>query len=66
MLPSAEDEHVPKTIDFEKLVSRWKAFCAPSVASELSGLIPGANHTVDQAEAQEWVADRVVRFLEGV
>lgn len=63
IVPSEKDEHVPEYVDFGKLVTRWKSFCRPGIASELSGLIPGANHTVDQAEGREWLADRVVKFL---
>jgi len=63
IVPSEKDEHVPAGVDFEKLIARWKSFCRPGVASEFSGLIPTANHTVDQAEGQQWLADRVVKFL---
>ena len=66
LLPSAEDEHVPKSIDVRKNIDRWMRCCAPGIASELSDLIPGANHTVDQPEAQAWMTDRVVRFLQGL
>ena len=65
-MPSAEDEHVPKTIDVPGLMGRWKGFCRPGVYNELSGLIPGANHRVDNPDGQEWLADRVVRFLSEV
>ncbi|KAK3331962.1 hypothetical protein B0T19DRAFT_414328 [Cercophora scortea] len=66
IVPSAEDEFVPGTIDVAALVKRWESFCLPGMASELSGLIPGANHRVDDARAQEWLAERVVRFLAGL
>lgn len=64
VLPSAEDQYVPKTVDFEKLLARWKSF-SPSMSS-LSGLIPGANHTVDAQAAQDWLGDRVVSFLKSL
>lgn len=63
ILPSEKDEWVPAEIDMMGLVNKWKSFCKPGVASELSGLIPGANHRVDNADGQEWLADRVARFL---
>ena len=63
ILPSEKDEWVPGNIDVIWLVNKWKSFCKPGVASELSGLIPGANHAVDDAEAQKWLADRVAAFL---
>lgn len=61
VVPSAEDEYIPETVDFVKLLAKWKSFC-PSM-SDLSGLIPGANHTVNPPSSQEWLADRVVSFL---
>lgn len=53
IVPSGEDQYVPANVDVEKLVARWKSFCRPGVASEFSGLIPTANHTVDQPEGRE-------------
>ncbi|KAL2024432.1 hypothetical protein VTK56DRAFT_8243 [Thermocarpiscus australiensis] len=63
ILPSEKDEWVPSEIDVIGLVNRWKSFCKPGVASALSGLIPGADHRVEEAAAQEWLADRVATFL---
>ncbi|KAK0722864.1 hypothetical protein B0T26DRAFT_674511 [Lasiosphaeria miniovina] len=63
IVPSGEDEFVAGHIDVPQLVVKWKKACAPGIASDLSGLIPGANHSVDSPDAQEWLADRVVRFL---
>ena len=66
VVPSEKDEHVPENIDFEKLLTRWKGFCRPGVFSELSGIIPGASHRVKGAESQDWLADRVVKFLQSL
>lgn len=63
VLPSEKDEYVPQTIDVVANIARWKTFCAPGIYSDLSGLIPGAGHSVEQADAQLWMADRVIRFL---
>ncbi|KAK3302201.1 uncharacterized protein B0T15DRAFT_542245 [Chaetomium strumarium] len=63
ILPSEKDEWVPPQIDVVGLVNRWKRFCKPGVASECSGLIPGANHRVENADGQHWLAERVARFL---
>ncbi|GAB1320454.1 hypothetical protein MFIFM68171_10664 [Madurella fahalii] len=63
ILPSEKDEWVPKKIDVVGLVKRWKSFCKPGIVSGLSGLIPGANHRVEDAAAQEWLAERVAGFL---
>jgi hypothetical protein len=65
VVPSGKDEYVPSHINVEHLIERWKGFCqAPGGISALSGLIPEANHTVDQPDSQEWIATRVVKFLE--
>ncbi|KAH8890920.1 duf1749 domain-containing protein [Thozetella sp. PMI_491] len=63
ILPSGQDQYVPSSVDVPSMVARWKTFCKPGIASELSGLIPGANHQVEQPEAREWLADRVIQFL---
>ena len=63
VLPSEEDEWVPRGIDVMGLVKRWEGFCRPGIASAHSGLVPGANHRVDNAAGQQWLADRVARFL---
>jgi hypothetical protein len=62
-VPSEKDECVPAEIDVMRMVRKWKNFCKPGIASELSGLIPGANHRVDNDVGQEWLVDRVARFL---
>lgn len=64
VVPSAEDQYVPETVNFEKLLAKWKSFC-PSM-SDLSALIPGANHTVDAQESQDWLGSRVVSFLKSL
>ena len=66
IVPSEKDEHVPGHIDVPGLVSKWTAACKPGVASGLSGLIVGANHRVEYAEGQDWLSDRVARFLKEV
>jgi pimeloyl-ACP methyl ester carboxylesterase len=66
ILPSEKDEWVPKDIDVAGLVDRWKRFCKPGIASDLSGPIPGANHRVEDATAQQWLSRRVAAFLGGV
>jgi hypothetical protein len=63
ILPSENDEHVPEGIDFKKLMARWMSVCKPGVASDLSALIPKANHCVDGDEAQAWLSERVIAFL---
>ncbi len=66
LVPSGDDEHVPKSIDVGKSLSRWSSFCSPGIFSPLSGLIPGANHNVAKPEAQRWLANRVTQFLQSL
>ncbi|KAK1999841.1 DUF1749-domain-containing protein [Colletotrichum falcatum] len=62
VLQSAEDEFVPAKIDKQALVDSWKKRSLK--VHELSGLIPGASHTVKNADSQQWLAERVVQFLQ--
>lgn len=61
IVPSAQDEYVPPSVDFEELLAKWKSYCP--MASDLCALIPDAGHTVKPESSQEWLAERVVRFL---
>ncbi|KAK4179264.1 hypothetical protein QBC36DRAFT_322936 [Triangularia setosa] len=68
ILPSERDEWMPfAPAEAEGMIKRWAKFCKPGVASEFSGLIPGANHRVDNAESnpggERWLVERVDRFL---
>ncbi|KAJ4304345.1 hypothetical protein N0V88_001958 [Collariella sp. IMI 366227] len=63
IMPSEKDEWVSPRLDVLDLVEKWVSFCKPGIASELSGLIPGANHRVDNEDGQSWLADCVARFL---
>jgi pimeloyl-ACP methyl ester carboxylesterase len=63
ILPSEKDEWVPAGTNVMGLVRKWMGFCKRGIVSELSGLIPGANHRVDNEAGQQWLADRVARFL---
>lgn len=63
-MPSAEDEYVPAWVDFKELLGRWKSHCP--LVSDLSALIPGAGHTVNPPSSQEWLAERVVSFLQSL
>ncbi|UKZ81272.1 hypothetical protein TrVFT333_009044 [Trichoderma virens FT-333] len=62
VLHSEEDEFVPARVDQAALNKRYQA--ASSFVSPLSGLIPGTGHTVWHEEAQEWLAGRVIEFLQ--
>ncbi|CCT71243.1 uncharacterized protein FFUJ_08703 [Fusarium fujikuroi IMI 58289] len=61
VLHSGEDEFVPGRIDQAASNNRYKTL--NPVVSRLSGLIPGASHTVDQPQAQEWLSKTVIEWL---
>jgi hypothetical protein len=63
VLPSAEEEHIPKSINMRELMERWSGFCQPGIMSDLSALVPGANHSIDDTEAQQWFCRCVASFL---
>ncbi|KAK4639113.1 hypothetical protein QC761_705190 [Podospora bellae-mahoneyi] len=64
ILPSEKDEWVPfKPAQVQSTVQKWASFCKPGVVSEFSGLIPGANHRVDNTEGEKWLVERVGKFL---
>jgi hypothetical protein len=65
ILPSGEEEYVPAHVDKAALLERWMSLVDTKI-SPYSGLIPGANHTVDDPAAQEWMCRTVIRFLEGL
>jgi hypothetical protein len=64
IVPCAQDELVPPVINREQLLARWIESCPLGMASEFSGLIPGADHAVSQPQAQSWLSNVVVKFLE--
>lgn len=63
-LHSEKDEFVPEDIDQKVLNQRYKD--ASPMVSELSGLIPNTGHTVENAEAREWLGEKVAQFLESL
>ncbi|KAI0115194.1 DUF1749-domain-containing protein [Daldinia grandis] len=66
ILHSGNDEYVPSSIDKDALIRHWKTLCRPGIASELSGTIPGAGHRVEEPEAEEWLVNTVVKFLQSI
>ena len=64
VLHSANDEYVPKSVSKMALVDRWTKFSEH--INNMSGLIPGAGHSVQEDEAQKWLAGHVVEFLSNI
>jgi pimeloyl-ACP methyl ester carboxylesterase len=66
ILHSGNDEFIPGSVDKEGLVKHWRELCEPGIASELSGIIPGAGHRVEEPEAEKWLCDTVTKFLQSI
>ncbi|KAK8114827.1 hypothetical protein PG999_006896 [Apiospora kogelbergensis] len=63
ILHAALDRYIDPSVDKKAQIDDWKALCNPGVASDFSGVIPGAGHSVRQPEGEEWLVNTVVRFL---
>lgn len=63
ILHSDMDRYVDPSVDKKAQIEGWKALCNPGIASDLSGVIPGAGHSVRQPEGEKWLVDTVVKFL---
>ncbi|KAK8081520.1 hypothetical protein PG996_000301, partial [Apiospora saccharicola] len=63
VLHSGIDRYVDPSMDKQAQIDGWKALCNPGIASDLSGVIPGAGHSVRQPEGEKWLVDNVVKFL---
>ncbi|KAK6866154.1 hypothetical protein PG995_002682 [Apiospora arundinis] len=63
ILHSAEDRYIDPSVDKKAQIEGWKALCIPGIVSDLSGVIPGAGHSVRQPEGEEWLVNTVVKFL---
>lgn len=61
VLHSGNEEYVPSHISQEALSQRYQK--ANPLVSSLSGLIPNANHAVEDEDARQWLAERVSQFL---
>ncbi|KAK0732472.1 hypothetical protein B0T21DRAFT_334657 [Apiosordaria backusii] len=66
ILPAEKDEMVPALVDRQALLERWVAAAPKGIVSELSGFVPDADHVVSSPDAQKWLAERVVKFLEAI
>ncbi|KAJ4153202.1 hypothetical protein LMH87_009701 [Akanthomyces muscarius] len=64
VLHSEEDEYVPVHVNQDALRKLYRE-ASPQV-SPLSGSIPDASHTVQNANGREWLAKTVVKFLQSL
>ncbi|KAF6822813.1 hypothetical protein CPLU01_11780 [Colletotrichum plurivorum] len=64
LLPGEQDELVLPSVDKKELLERWIKACPERTVSQLSGLVPEADHAISDPEAQAWVGATVRRFLE--
>ncbi|KAK8041886.1 hypothetical protein PG993_006409 [Apiospora rasikravindrae] len=63
ILHSGEDRYMDPSRDKKAQIDGWKALCNPGIASDLSGVIPGAGHSVRQPKGEQWLVNTVVKFL---
>ena len=63
IMPSENDEMIPSAVNKRVLLQRWVKASPSDLVSQLSDLVPGADHTLSAIEAQQWFSERVVRFL---
>jgi hypothetical protein len=70
VLYSGNDQYVPKWLDKEKLLKRWRAAADKSTRKvwddERSGVVPGATHRLgnaDEADARHDLVTRVAEYL---
>ncbi|AQZ15039.1 (ZYRO0F07040g) [Zygosaccharomyces parabailii] len=63
VLENENDEYVPKRVDKEALLNRWKAVSKPNCWSKNSGIVKGSTHLVVQPESQADLFRRVTAFL---
>ncbi|OAG07604.1 DUF1749-domain-containing protein [Paraphaeosphaeria sporulosa] len=66
LLPGEEDELVPPSVNKKELLDRWVQACPEGTVSELSGLVPEADHEISKPEAQEKVCDLIQGFLDAL
>ncbi|KAF6790025.1 hypothetical protein CSOJ01_14645 [Colletotrichum sojae] len=64
LLPGEQDELVLPSVDKKDLLERWIKGCPEGTVSQLSRLIPKADHAISDPDAQAWVGSTVRRFLE--
>jgi pimeloyl-ACP methyl ester carboxylesterase len=65
VLYSGNDQYVPEFVDKEKLVGRWRAAREAIGATLEGGIVPGANHNLQDVPASvtEDLVNRVREFL---
>lgn len=61
VLHSEKDQYVPEGVNQTALNKKYQA--ANRHISPLSCVVPGANHAVEEPEAQKFLSKRVVEFL---
>ena len=63
IMPSEDDEMMPPAFPKSALLRRWFRASPAGLVSELSGVVPGADHALSAVDSQRWFAERVVLFL---
>ncbi|KAH6642142.1 hypothetical protein C7974DRAFT_350419 [Boeremia exigua] len=63
IMPSENDEMMPPFFSKRELLRKWIQASPKRIVSQLSDVVPQADHTLSSTESRRWFADRVVRFL---
>ncbi|KAH3902323.1 related to UPF0613 protein PB24D3.06c [Saccharomycodes ludwigii] len=63
MVFSGSDEFIPKSVDKNKLLAKWKENSNKEFWSKHSGLIPGASHNVKEINLQDSLCSMVINFI---
>ncbi|KAF1976100.1 DUF1749-domain-containing protein [Bimuria novae-zelandiae CBS 107.79] len=66
MLPGDEDELVPPYVNRKEMLDRWIRACPQGTVSKLSGFVPKGDHTISGPEAQEYVGNLIVQFVQAL
>jgi pimeloyl-ACP methyl ester carboxylesterase len=66
VLQSGNDEYMPKTVNKEALIDRWKEALekGDAVLASDSGVVLGASHNIKEPDSQADLAHRVQKYLE--
>lgn len=64
ILTAENDEAVPPTVDKQLLLERLLKHARSAAATSCGYVVPNAGHNVQEAEAQVFVVDRILEFLQ--
>lgn len=63
IIPSENDEMMPSMFPKRSLLSKWIQAAPDGLVSQLSDIVPAADHTLSADVSRRWFTERVVQFL---